>query len=76
MNRYLSTCMILILALFGCTGDDSPKLPSFEERVSTAINGLRADLIAPGQGWRLEYKPTPESGVFFMSTALTLVKVI
>ncbi len=71
MNRYLSTCIILILALFGCTGDDSPKLPSFEERVSTAINGLRADLIAPGQGWRLEYKPTPESGVFFMLLEFT-----
>ena len=66
MNRSLAIYIAFVLALVGCTGDDSPSLPPFEERVSTAITNLRSDLMAPSLGWRLEYKPTPESGVFFM----------
>ena len=66
MTRSLITYIFLVLALLGCTGDDSPSLPPFEERVSSAINSLRADLMSPSLGWRLEYQPTPESGVFFM----------
>ena len=55
----------------GCSEDDSPNLPPFEERVSTAITALRSDLTAPGDGWRLEYQPTPESGIFFMLLEFT-----
>jgi len=71
MSRYLVIYIFLVLVFFGCTGDDSPNLPPFEERVSTAINTLRSDLTAPDLGWRLEYKPTPESGVYFMLLAFT-----
>jgi hypothetical protein len=66
MKGYLNTYLFLLLVLIGCTGDDSPSLPPYEERVNTAITNLRTDLMAPSLGWRLEYQPTPESGVFFM----------
>ena len=71
MKRYLASYLFIILALIGCTGDDSPSLPPFEERVNTAITNLRTDLMAPSLGWRLEYKPTPQSGVFFMLLEFT-----
>ena len=71
MNRVYPILNILLLALIGCTGDDSPNLPPYEERASTAISGLRSNLIAPGEGWRLEYKPTPESGAFLVLMEFT-----
>jgi len=52
------------LVLFSC-GEDEVDLPPVEERVSAAINDLKEKLTAPSEGWRLEYQPTPESGVFF-----------
>jgi hypothetical protein len=66
MNRSLIIYLFAVLVLVGCTGDDSPNLPPAEERVSAAIGDLRSDLMAPSLGWRLEYQPTPTSGVFFM----------
>ena len=71
MSRYLVIYIFIVLTFFGCTGDDSPNLPPFEERVSSAITTLRSDLTAPGLGWRLEYKPTPEAGVYFMLLKFT-----
>jgi len=57
--------LVLGFALFSC-GNDEEDLPPIEERVSTAINGLKDKLTAPRNGWRLEYQPTEESGIFFM----------
>ena len=56
-------CFSLTIA---CNDDDGPKLPSVEERVNEAISSLRNDLTAPANGWKLEYQPTPDAGVFFM----------
>lgn len=66
MNKLNHILVLLILLLIGCTGDEAPKLPSVEERVSEAIANLRNDLMAPSLGWRLEYRPTADAGVFFM----------
>ena len=52
--------------IISCNDDDSPKLPSVEERVNEAISGLRNELTSPADGWILEYSPTPDAGVFFM----------
>ena len=66
MSRYLAIYILSAAVFIGCTSDDSPKLPSYEERAGSAIATLRTDLTTPSDGWRLEYQPTPESGVFFM----------
>ncbi len=58
--------IIVTIFLAGCTGDDSPNLPPYEERVNNAITELRTDLTAPTNGWRVEYQPVPESGVFLV----------
>ncbi len=59
-------CFLCCGLAISCSDDDGPKLPSVEERVEEAISTLRNDLTAPANGWRLEYRPTPESGVFLM----------
>jgi hypothetical protein len=41
-------------------------LPPVEERVTEAITNLRTELTTPEYGWRLEYQPTNESGIFYM----------
>lgn len=57
---------ILISSLFSCNEEKVGKLPPVEQRVTEAISNLRSDLISPANGWKLEYKPTTESGVFFI----------
>lgn len=56
---------ILGMALLSCR-EDRDNLPSVEERTSMAIEELRSELVAPANGWHLEYTPTPESGSFFI----------
>ncbi len=64
MRKYL---LILLFAfVFIACEDEVADLPPFEERVAEAINGLRTDLTAPTNGWRLEYQPTPEAGTFLI----------
>ncbi len=58
--------LILMILMFACNEEKVAKLPPVEQRVTEAISNLRSDLISPSNGWKLEYKPTNESGVFFM----------
>jgi len=57
--------VILSLLMISC-GDDEPDLDSPEERVAAAIQGLQDELVAPPNGWKVAYKPTEESGTFFI----------
>ena len=58
--------LILALGAFSCTTDDGNNLRPVEERAAEAIAALRNDLTAPANGWRLEYQPNPDAGIFFM----------
>ena len=71
MYKHLATYTWLVLLLWGCNSDDGPNLPSYEERVNNALSTLRADLTSPTQGWRLEYRPTPEAGAFLVLLEFT-----
>ncbi len=57
--------VVLSLLMTSC-GDDEPNLAPPEERVAAAIQELQDELIAPPNGWKLAYKPTNESGTFFI----------
>lgn len=61
---------LLTLFLASCT-DDNTDLPPVEQRVTEAVEGLRSELIAPANGWRLEYQPSEESGTFLMLMTFT-----
>jgi hypothetical protein len=57
---------LIIINLLACTEDREALLPPVEQRVTEAITSLRTELMSPSNGWRLEYQPTNQSGVFFM----------
>lgn len=65
MHNKLIYILLATFIAFSCD-DDSPNLPSVEERNETAISNLRDLLTDPGSGWKVNYQPTPESGSFFM----------
>ncbi len=71
MNKYIATYFLAAIFLWGCSSDDGPNLPSYEERVDTALSGLRNDLTTPTQGWRIEYRPTPDAGAFLILMEFT-----
>lgn len=64
--RLYNIYFILFFILIACTNDDEDNLPSVEERVEAAVSDLKNDLTAPPNGWRINYQPTPEAGIFFM----------
>ncbi len=68
MRKYITAIVSIAISgiLFTCSSDKSEVLPSFDERVGEAKSSLKNDLIAPVNGWRLEYQPTPNSGIFLM----------
>lgn len=57
---------LLPLLLYSCNGGGSEDLPPVEQRVSEAVTGLRQSLESPVNGWKVEYQPTDESGVFLI----------
>jgi len=68
MRKYFSAVFVLIISgiFFSCTEKKGTDLLSVDERVNEAKANLMNDLLAPANGWRLEYQPTPTSGVFLM----------
>lgn len=67
MKKGLYSIWILIIALCSCKDDDINVFEkSADERVAEAIATLKADLVAPANGWRLKYRPESESGSFYV----------
>lgn len=67
MKRALYIVWILLVVLISCK-DDDPSLfeKTADERVAEAIAALKADLVAPTNGWKVKYKPEPEAGSFYV----------
>ena len=65
IKRFLPIISCVCLLLGSCQ-DDEEDLPSFDDRVSTAIAELTDELTDPANGWRLDYQPTPDAGLFFV----------
>ncbi|MEM7108111.1 MAG: DUF4302 domain-containing protein [Bacteroidota bacterium] len=57
-------CAFLFL-LSACEDEDND-LPSVEDRIESAINELRDELTQPANGWRLDYQPSPNTGLFYI----------
>lgn len=57
---------IAILFLLISCDNELEKLTPPEERSATAINDLVSELVAPANGWVLNYQPTDESGIFYI----------
>ncbi len=62
----ISGYILLTFCLLGCVNDDGAKLPSVEDRIEEAVAELQAALLEPANGWRLDYRPTNETGTFLI----------
>jgi hypothetical protein len=57
--------ILLGILLLGCT-DNTPDISSVEERKAAAFSELKNELTAPSNGWRVNYKPSPQAGTFLI----------
>ena len=58
--------IFLLVFMFGCQFNDDPKLPPVEERVSDAIEEMEDLLVAPANGWRIDYRPNSLGGDYLI----------
>ncbi len=65
MNR-IKGLYIIILVLVASCSNEIDKITSPAERSEAAISDLQNELVAPANGWVLNYQPTSESGVFYI----------
>lgn len=56
----------LIALILGCQFNDDPKLPPVEERVAEAIEEMEDLLVAPTNGWRINYRPNNLGGDYLV----------
>ncbi len=63
--RRLHPFLWLVLVL-GCQFNDDPKLPPVEERVAEAIEEMEDLLVAPANGWRIDYRPNNLGGDYLI----------
>ena len=72
MKKGLYYIAVLILVLTSCKDDDINVFDkSADERAAEAIAALKADLTAPGNGWRVKYRPEAGSGSFYVLMKFT-----
>lgn len=57
-----------IIAMLTACKDDEVAIfeKTADERAAEAIASLKADLVAPANGWRIKYRPEAESGSFYV----------
>ena len=65
MNRHFIPYIIVFL-LFACSEEKTEDIGTYEERAGAAIETLRNELLAPENGWKVEYRPTNESGKYLI----------
>lgn len=58
--------ILLLVLMFGCQFNDDPKLPPVEERVADAIEEMEDLLVAPANGWRIDYRPNDLGGDYLI----------
>lgn len=57
---------LLLVLVLGCQFNDDPKLPPVEERVADAIEEMEDLLVAPSNGWRINYRPNDLGGDYLI----------
>lgn len=68
--RRVYLIILVSLVIVSCQESTSDIAP-VEVRTSEAIAGLRAELTAPANGWKIAYRPTDGAGIFFMLLKFT-----
>lgn len=65
MNRIIGLYIIFLFLATSCS-DEIDKITPPAERSEAAISDLRSELVAPANGWVLNYQPTSQSGIFYI----------
>lgn len=59
--------LLIIFTTLSCDDDDIRVFDkTADERAAEAIATLKADLVAPANGWRVKYRPVDEAGAFYV----------
>ena len=66
MKAYSYILIFLAGMFFSCDNEESTSLPSAEDRKSAAIKDLKGKLVGAVNGWKLEYRPNIDNGVYLM----------
>lgn len=67
MKKIINILFLCCVALTACDEDDIRVFEkTADERAAEAIAALKADLIAPANGWRVKYRPVDGSGSFYV----------
>ncbi|SNS69111.1 protein of unknown function [Ekhidna lutea] len=64
--KHIVSLIFLVITIASCVNDDKANLPSVEDRIDEAVGELRESLLAPADGWRLDYRPTNQTGAFLI----------
>ncbi|WP_420580977.1 DUF4302 domain-containing protein [Reichenbachiella sp.] len=65
MNRVKGLYIVILFLIASCS-NEIDKITPPAERSMAAISELQSELIAPANGWVLNYQPTAESGLFYI----------
>jgi hypothetical protein len=67
MKKFLAHILVLSVFITSCKDDD---IAIFEkpsaQRAAEAIATLKADLVAPPNGWKVKYRPVDDTGSYFV----------
>jgi hypothetical protein len=67
MKNSIAISVVSIFFLFSCQEDDINLFDkTADERVAEAIAALKEDLVEPGNGWKVQYRPELTSGSFYV----------
>src|SRR5689334_5221958 len=67
MKKFLSHILVLSVFITSCKDDDIAIFdkPS-AQRSAEAIATLKADLVAPQNGWKVKYRPVDDTGSYYV----------
>ncbi len=66
MKIRLLPILVMVMLYVSCQEDNSVFEKSADQRVAEAIDSLKSKLIAPPNGWVLQYRPEQASGSFIV----------
>ena len=64
--RIYTLFILSFLLITSCVVQEEPKLGPADDRAKEAIEELKDELTSAPAGWKLAYRPTSESGAYFM----------
>jgi hypothetical protein len=67
MKKFIHFLLLSCVSFLSCDDDDIRVFDkTADERAAEAVASLKADLVAPSNGWRVTYRPVNGSGAFYV----------